>query len=96
MIPEGTERRRCKRCHKIILLPKVVPCEERLFINGVWLEYMDRDCETRNVGGLCFECAFLTPAEEVMFEGFDFSMGFSGGHMQDLDLWSALISDKLR
>ena len=55
---------------------------------------MDEEYRVRNVGALCFECAFETSFEEQMFDGCEFSLGFSGGMGQDLANWSGIITTK--
>jgi len=95
MIPEGTERKRCKRCHKLVLVPRVTPCENRFFLNGIWVSSMHEDCREHIVGALCFECAFETEMGEKIFEGCEVTLGFCGGRIQDLDNWDALITHRL-
>lgn len=94
MIPQATYRKRCKRCHKLVLVPKVSPCQDSFFLNGIWVSSMEPDGRTHHFGFLCFECAFETEFEEPMFEGLEFSMGFCGGEIQDLDNWDAIVYRK--
>jgi len=94
MIPKGTERKRCKRCCKIVLVPRVTPCENRFFLNGIWLFSMDEAQREHTVGVLCFECGFEIEMGKVILEGCSISLGFCGGMIQDLDNWDAMIVPK--
>jgi len=91
MKPKGTMRKRCWRCRKLVLVPNPTPCEEetRLLLNGIWLSTMNRDCEEKTVGVLCFECAFI---DSWNGEEWDLTMGFCGGQIGHLDNWDALIT----
>jgi len=96
MIPLGTERKRCTRCHKLVLVPRLVPCENRLFLNGIWVSAMDEDYQEHTIGVLCFECAFETEMGQELepFEQYEVTLGFSGGKISDLDNWDAMITRK--
>jgi len=91
MVPDGAERRRCIRCHKVVLVPRVVPCENRFFLNAIWISRMDENYKERTVGALCFECAFEREMGTEVLRGCTVSLGFCGGRIGDLDNWDGLL-----
>ena len=88
---KGTERHRCWRCHKLVLVANPTPCEEetRILLNGMWLSRMNEVCEEKTIGVLCVQCVF---EDSWNGEEWDLCVGFCGGEIANLDNWGALIT----
>ncbi len=75
----------CFNCGGQVKVARVVPCDEWIKVNGVWVSRMNEVFESTTVGVLCVNCAFTIN---------ELDLGFSGGKIDNLTLWDATITPK--
>lgn len=79
------QKEHCQSCGCEVKVTSVSP-NNNPQITGIWLRSMDSDFNHHNLGHLCKECA------SILCDLGEISLGFSGGYVDELDNWEALIT----